>query len=128
MAMKQFTPDLEHLLMTADIPEKSRAVLNKEGIYTVDELVSAEYRICNGSMKLRKGIKIELVNIICWIRSFEKKHARMPEILTEFTEASFEKFQCSLEGVIGVNDEMMMHVYAHLFRTGTEKMTANLNA
>jgi hypothetical protein len=124
-ALKQFTPDLEHILKTADITKSGRTALSAEGIYSVNDLISAEYRISNGNIKLRKGNRIDLVDIVYWIRAFKKKHARRPEVLTEFTEASFDQFQLSGDGISLVNNRMLQDLYTHAPQnsdTATEDM------
>eukprot|EP00978_Attheya_sp_CCMP212_P005371 scaffold12016_cov65-Attheya_sp.AAC.7 len=109
--------DLEHIFKIADITKSGQVMLSAEGTYSVDaDLLSAEYRISNGNIKLRRGNRIDIIYIVNWVRAFKEKHARMPDILTEFTVQSFEEFQDRPgEDVHLVNSQMLLdHLYLHV--------------
>jgi hypothetical protein len=112
--------DLQHILNIAEIGERAKLTLLAEGIYSVVDLLSATPRISNGSIKVSRGNRIELIYVVNWVRDFKENHARMPDFITEFTKDSFEEFQNrpgeELHFVNSqiVNNQMLMDLYISL--------------
>jgi hypothetical protein len=104
--------DLQHILNTAEVGERAKLKLSAEGIYSVADLLSAECRISNGSIKISRGNRMELKYIFNWIRFFKENHARMPNYITEFTKDSFEEYQnIPGEELHSVSNQMLLDFY-----------------
>ena len=109
--------DLQHILNTAEVGERAKLKLSAEGIYSVADLLSAECRISNGSIKISRGNRMELIYILNWIRFFKENHARMPNYITEFTKDSFEEFQ-NIPGneLHTVDNEVLVNLYLGIYK------------
>eukprot|EP00978_Attheya_sp_CCMP212_P026854 scaffold89047_cov44-Attheya_sp.AAC.1 len=91
--------ELEHIFETADISTSVQEKLGRDGIHSVDDLISAKHQITNGNIKIKKGARTELIDVIKWAEAFKEEHGRRPDFCTEFTDESFQEFQASGKGV-----------------------------